>query len=397
MYIFKGHNYLMMEAAYTISTGKQIFYGIFATFLAGAAVALLFLGLRHTGDMAIFSPVIIGLMALAALVGGQVRKKVIISTDRVVATNILQTKELAIADIKGCRVGTKTIVVEPASPSGSKITINNYSDFVDSANLKKWFQENFKDLDATDLAEEQDQLLNDSRLGATKEEREAKITQSKWIGWSYMAIGIFTGLMCIPFDRKPAIIIFLIVYPLIGILIMALNKGLIKFISSTRRSVYSFTALGLFTPAFVLCLTGSLGYDIYDFHNAFLPAIVICLATTVLTYITGFNKDMPAVGQAIGMLLISAVYGFGCVVQVNCLFDKSSPNAVRTSVYDKHKNYNKREHYYLTLNPFSPGQDQKETEVSEGTYDKYNVGDNIEVELKKGVLNIPWYYLPDDY
>jgi hypothetical protein len=383
-----------MEVEYSVSTGKQVLYGIFAAFLAIIAIVMAVTGYRDD-QLALLLPAII-FAFLTVLIGGQIRKKVTISVERVVATNALQTKELATADIKGCRINEKVIVIEPTSADRPKITINNYLDFTDGDELKKWLRENFKDLDATDLAEEKEQLLNDGSLGATKEEREAKLTQSKWIGWSYMAVGTFSGLMCIPFDRKPAVIIYLSVYPLIGILVMALNKGLIKFLSSTKRSVYSFIAPGLFTPAFVLCLTGSLGYDIYDFHNAFLPAIVIGLISAGLIYITGFNKDMPDAAQVIGMVLVSAIYGFGCVVQVNCLFDKSAPRQIHTTINSKSKNYNKREHYYLDLNPFSPGQSLQNTEVSESTYDKYNAGDNIEVDLKKGLLNIPWYYLPDE-
>jgi len=173
----------MMEVEYTISTGKQIAYGIFSAFLVVIAVIFLSLSFSNPGDLPIVSPIIVGFILLAVLVGGQVRKKVIISAERVVATNVLQTKELATADIKGCRLGPKTIVIESLSPSGPKIIINNYSDFIDGEDLKKWLQDNFKDIDATDLAEEQDQLLSDGKLGATKEEREAKITQSKWIGY----------------------------------------------------------------------------------------------------------------------------------------------------------------------------------------------------------------------
>ena len=107
---------------------------------------------------------------------------------------------------------------------------------------------------------------------------------------------------------------------------------------------------------------------------------------------------MPSVaGQVTGMLVVSAVYAFGCTIQINCQFDHSVPQTVHTSIYNKYKNYNKREHYYLNLNPFSPGQDQKEIEVSPSTYAKYNLGDNIEVELKKGLIGIPWYYLPVEY
>lgn len=396
--IFRASQLFIMEAEYTISSPKQLFYGIFSAFLFAMAIVFLVLSFRQPGGLPIVSPIIICFVLLAVLVGGQLRKKVIISADRVVATNVLQTKELATADIKGCRIGAKTITIESVSPSGPKITINNYSDFIDNGDLKKWLQDNFKDLDAADLSEEQDELLNDGRLGATKQERETKITRSKWVGWSYMAIGMFLGFVCIPFDKNPAVVIFLILYPLAGILIMALSKGLIKFISNTRRSVYSFTALGIFMPAFVLCLTGSLGYNVYQYHNAFLPAIVVCMAMFALICITGFNKDMPSVGgQATGMMIISAIYAFGCIIQINCQFDHSAPQTVHTSIFDKHKNYNKREHYYLNLNPFSPGQDQKEIEVSSGTYNKYNMGDSIKVELKTGLFHIPWYYLPEEF
>ena len=240
--------------------------------------------------------------------------------------------------------------------------------------------------------------MHDGRFGATEEERQAKITQSKWMSWTYTGIGMFLGFASIPLDKKPAIVILLILYPLAGILLMGLSKGLIKFISDTRRSVYSFTVLGLFMPGFILCLTGALGYNISQYHNVFLPSIVVCLAMTGLIYLSGFNNDMPsAAGQVAGMLIVSAIYAFGCTIKVNCQFDNSAPRVVHTSIYNKYKNYNKREHYYLSLNPFSAGQNPEEIEVSEVTYGKYNVGDNIEVDIKKGLLNIPWYYLSEEY
>ena len=83
-------------------------------------------------------------MALAALFGGQLRKKVIISVDNVIKINALQKKELPTSEIKGCRISTKVIVIEPNTPSFPKIIINNYSDFHNSEDLTKWLKEEKK-------------------------------------------------------------------------------------------------------------------------------------------------------------------------------------------------------------------------------------------------------------
>jgi hypothetical protein len=383
-----------MEEEFTISSGWKFFYGLFACGIAIGGVFILKFAFTQT-PIALVPAVVI--LSLAVLVGGQLRKKIIISADRIAGTNILQTRELLTSNVKGCRIGPKTIVIEPDSTAYSKIIINNYSDFDSSEDLVTWLKQNFKDLDATELEAEHDRVLQDTSLGATKEERETKIKLAKWIAGIYSAVGLVAGFASIPFDKEKAVVIILIVYPLIGIFLMARSHGLIKFLSNPRRSIYSFIFLGLFVPVMSLCLGAAMGYNVYQYTNVYIPAAVLGLAIAGLFYLKGVNEDIPSVaGQVVMMLLTAAVYSYGTVVKINCLFDETPPVLSHTTVNSKYKEYNKGEHYYIWLNPFSPGGSAQQIEVGPETYSKYNAGDNIDIELKKGLFNIPWYYLADE-
>jgi len=383
-----------MDVEYTISPGKKIFYGVFSIFIACGALFLLSTVFTHPEKTGIAVPFCVALFFLAILIGGQIRKKVIISTDHIVGINVLQRKELSTANVKGCRIGTKTIIIEPISTPGPKIIINNYADFDDNEDLTKWLKENFKDLDTADLETEHKKVLSDVALGATTEQREAKIAKSKWTAGIYNAVGVIIGLGSIPFDKQLPIVIIVILYPLLGILIMATSSGLIKFLSNPKRSVYSFAFIGLMTPSIALCLCASLGYNIDDYQHGLLLALIICLPITASFYLTGLNKDLPSIfGQLTMMLIISLVYGYGTIIKINCMFDKTAPQIIQTSVSDLDITQNKGTHYYLWLKSWDADQNLKEIEVSSTTFYRYHVGSIIDVRVKKGLLNIPWYYL----
>ena len=379
---------------FTLSTGKKILYSLLAIFFLGIALLFLKLAFNDSNHPPIILLFTFSMMALAALFGGQLRKKVIISVDNVIKINALQKKELPTSEIKGCRVSAKVIVIEPNTPSFSKIIINNYSDFDNSEDLTKWLKENFKDLDALDLAEETEKVLNDSTLGATKEEREAKIKKAKWIAVVYNIAGLMFGLMSIPFDEKAGIVIAIVIIPIIGIIIMYRSNGLIKFLSDSKKSVKSFTFVGLVMPSFLLFFSALMGYNIYNYQPIWVPALFVCFTMFALYYLTGINRDIPSIiSQTIMMLIVSALYGYGSVVKLNCTFDGSKPQIIHTTIYNQNTQYSKGYHYYLYLNSWDSDQSPKKIEVSRSTYHEYHIGSNVDVKLKKGFLNIPWYYL----
>ena len=384
-----------MEKEFTIATGWKVFYGVFALLIGAGAIFILIAGFKSENSLpaAIAGGLIIA--GLAALIGGQLRKKVIVSAGRIINTNVLQTKEIPVASVKGCRIGPKVIVIEPHSPNHPKITINNYSDFNNSEALVDWLKKNFKDLNAADLGEARERLLQDTHLGATKEEREAKIKNAKWIAIIYSAIGFALVFATIPFDQNKAVALFLVIYPLLGIVIMACSGGLIKVLSDTKKSVYSFIFLGLAGPVMGLCFSDAFDYNILQYGNFYLPVLAVCLVTAGLLYTTGKNEQLSSItGQILIILLVSAGYGYGSVEKMNCLFDKTPPQIVHATIESKFKEYSKGEHYYLRLNPLTSGSGKQQVEVGAITYDKYTAGDRIDIDVKKGLLNIPWYFLP---
>ncbi len=141
-------------------------------------------------------PIII--LALAALlIISRFRRKVIISSERIVLITTFSTKELPTADIKGVRLGEKVIYIEPLSTLNPKIAIGNWSDISDVEDLTAWLRENFIDLDVADLKNEKDKLLHDTNLGFTEKEREEKLAKAKRVALVYTITGVATGIASI--------------------------------------------------------------------------------------------------------------------------------------------------------------------------------------------------------
>jgi hypothetical protein len=116
-----------MEREYTISTGWKIFMIIIvAIFLIGFSMFLFSMGEGKSNTPLIFLLPLAVLLLGIWIIAQQIRKKVIITDQSIIRINAFTTREIAIKDIKGCRVAQKVIVIVPLSPNDSKIVINNY-------------------------------------------------------------------------------------------------------------------------------------------------------------------------------------------------------------------------------------------------------------------------------
>lgn len=382
-----------MGQEFTISKGMKIFYIAIAVFLFGFAMFLFSLDHSKAGPAVLLMPISLLVFAIIIVVN-QVRSKVIISKYSVIKINAFSKKELLTVNIKGCRIGEKTISIEPASSSDSKIIINNYIDLSESEYLVKWLKENFKDLDSTDLKEEQKKILQDQGLGSTQAEREGKLAKAKQVALVYNILGMILGFALIFFKNTLFVAILMLAYPLLGIVIIIFSNGLIKFVSSKKRSVFSFIMPGLILPVFMMLIKSLAGYEISQYVHVWLPFIIFGLIIFVILFKSGVNNALPVTGQVFFMAIVGLLYDYGCTIQINCVFDKSEPQLIHAIVNDKWIEHSKGTYYHLKLNSWDLNQKPKDIEVSEEIYDKYVVGNNIDVFLKKGLLNIPWYYLP---
>jgi hypothetical protein len=93
------------------------------------------------------------------------------------------------------------------------------------------------------------------------------------------------------------------------------------------------------------------------------------------------------------MIIVALLYGFGCVRNINCAFDNSEPKQINTKVADKQVEHGKSTTWTLKLMSWDDNPSTKNIEVSQSVYDQYQVGNNIDIYIKPGLLAIPWYYI----
>jgi hypothetical protein len=379
-----------MEQEYKVALFGKIFYGICA---GGMAAFFGFMMISHPqNNKAIYlvsvAPIIICLLILVNLF----KSKVMIKETSITRQRLFYNRTLDFVNIKGVRVESKIIFIEPLDVSYPSIKISNYDNLAKSEELTKWLREKFIDLDKVDLEKEKEALLNDNSLGYTPEGREAKISKMRQIA---MAYNIWGFVMCIIliFVRNSSVSFWSgALYPLLGIAIMRFSSGLIKFVGASQRSLHMGIFLGLAMSVINVLIVAIAAYEVLSFANAWPIVAAITIALFILLYSTGINKiEGVAKGQVVAMLVTAFIYSFGNTVVINCLFDRSVPTNFTTTVADEYISSGKGAHYHLKLNPWKANGRIKEVDVSKTDYEKAPIGSSIIIYEKKGLFNIPWF------
>lgn len=381
-----------MDQEFTVSTGMKIFYGVLAIGLFGFSLFLFSIPKNPDVSPAVYLLPLAFLVFPILIIINIFKRKVTIGNDRILCIKLFSQKELATTDIKGYRAGQKVISLESNSPD-NKITISNYIDLSDSENLLSWIKENFTDLDATDLKASEEYFLNEQHLGFTVEDRIQTLKKANVTANVYNAIGFVGGLGIIFLKDDYFRMCCALIYPILGIFIMAFSKGLIKFISNKKKSVYPFVMLGFFMPGLILFFY-SLDIHVLQYHNMWLPLFIISTVLLGALYRFGINKEAgSANGQIILMLFITVIYSFGGLITINCNFDKSSSQEFHTSITNKWTTSGKGSHYHIKLKPWQKSQGSQEIDISRSEYESTSIGTSVSVFVKKGYLSIPWYFI----
>jgi hypothetical protein len=366
--------------------GWKIFYCALAIGMILFSAVIATTDRSQSGDLILVIPAAVSLFALLIL-ASQLKNKIIISAESIKRVTVFGNKEIATADINGCRISDKNIIIEPISPSGTKITLNSYTQLADSADLVSWLTTNFKDLDDIDLKQQEEQILHDPSLGFTEQEREGKLKWAKQIAMAYNGLGVALGILAIIFRDNHYLFIFSIIYPLIGIAIMRLSKGLIKFFSNRKRSAYPAIFLGMYFSALMTGVPMGARYNLLSYDHIWLPCVVVTLTLTALLYISGLNKAADGIAvQVFLMVMVSAFCAFGTTIGTNCDFDSSAPQKFHSTILQHWVHHGKSNSYYIKLRPWGPHTEAKAVSVSSSFFDEINDGDVVTIYLKKGYL-----------
>lgn len=379
-----------MTEEYKVSAGLKLFYGLCSW---GMFVFSLWLlpGADPKGVIPLIIITVVFFCVSVLVTINIFRRKVVVSKTDMVCVFLFSTRKIEIADIKGARIERSVVIIESLKEGIKPIVISNYDDLKNSDKLRAWVQNNFKDLNDIDLQNEHQQLLNDSKLGNTEDERLKKLTRAKTIATAYNIGATVLGFAMIFFNSTFGLYV-LLGLPLIVICIFHFSGGLIKFLSNSQRSIYRQIVFGISLSCFYLFLHSFLSYSLFELKNIWLPALLTMGIFFLLLYSKGINHSIGVIKQqVIAMFVVSALYGFSSVRSVNCAFDNSNKKIFEATILKHRVSKGRSTSYFLTLSAWGPQANVEEVEIGRKLYYDVSVGDTVEIQLKEGLLHIPWF------
>jgi hypothetical protein len=180
--------------------------------------------------------------------------------------------------------------------------------------------------------------------------------------------------------------------PIASLLAMMSLKGSISFETKNKSEVPSLT-FALAAPSAALAWRALNDFHILLFDNAWMPAIAVSILFSVLILLFSADvKRKPA--YLLVTLIFGFMYGYGAVIEANCLLDWSLPQTYRARVLDKRTSYSSKSHsYYIKVTPWGPRNDEQEISIKKGEFSQIRVNDEITMNLKSGTLDIPWFVI----
>ncbi|GAA4319519.1 hypothetical protein GCM10023149_18260 [Mucilaginibacter gynuensis] len=344
-------------------------------------------GAVSPAGMIVFS--IFGAAGFLLLLLWIIREKLIITQQSFIRNTLFGQKEIHFDDVKGFNKDNKNIYIRSKS-SSRKIIISENTGKVKA--LKEWLSQNFINLDVVEYEQERQAILSNTDYGYSDEDRISKLEQAKTLARFINIAGIVIALW-IGFYTKPYLlaIVIGIVFPLIPLVAIKTSNGLIKF-DSKKNSAHPSLLIAFLAPTIALVFRCIFDFDILLYQNLLLISggVFIALIVALLMGAPFFDFKGEKAGLIVGIILIY-VYSFVTTALINTTFDKSAPEYYHAKVLDKSVHRGKSTTYHLQLAPWGPNHESKDETVSQDMYNSVDVDEDVNVELKKGLLDAPWY------
>jgi len=388
-----------MEQEYKTSTGYKIFYGLGIICLICFTIYLSIIDTKD-GKAIIILP-LLGIIVSALVIVNLSKRKVIISDYSVKYISIWGSKEIVNKDVKGYRVLDKRIVIYPLDSLSSKINIKDYSSIGDSFELIKKLSGIYTDLDAVSYQDNINEIYNNNEFGNTKEDRISALKKSKRTALIYNCGGILIFIISLIFTefilKDDLIKIVFVLYPIAGIILLILSKGLIKLVSG-KNSAFGSLIAGMYTSTIASLIIFITHYDFVTVSNLCLPVLIISVVIGIVVWKYGYDKSENAVkGQLILLILISIFYACPLTMFVNCKLDASAPTVYKSKILGRDISHNNGRNYcHITISTWGAEQQYSPVlHIDQKLYDNLESEQFVNVNIKHGLLNIPWFYVTE--
>ena len=184
-----------------------------------------------------------------------------------------------------------------------------------------------------------------------------------------------------------------ILIPIIGILFALNHKGKvgIDFRKWNNTPIPKIDSAILF-PSFALILRALIDIKIIGFINIFIYAVIISIPLiSILFYSTKeyLSGKKIFTGFFWGILFIFT-YGCGTAILTNALLDQSEPEFYKARIINKKIENGKNIAYRIDFEPWGPIEQNDLMRVSKTEFERLNINDSIELELRTGFLKTQW-------
>lgn len=377
-----------MEKEYTTAIGYKILYGSLSLILI--SVALLWVipsnnNVIHVPGLLVF-PVLTIVVSVLVLIN-LYRRKLIISNYGIRYINIWRTKELPENAIKGFRFIDKSIIIEPISQDYSKLRIRDYLSLSPNKEMLASLDQNFQNLDQADFENNKKEILSDVSWDLPTEQKELKLNNSRKyaIRYSITAIVLFVISIYVH-SSYPILPMILLIYPLFGIFLIIYSKGLINLYAK-KNSANSPLIIGLIFTNVALINQSWASIKIMDYNKVIEPVGITAgiIIVLLLAIVIKKRPEKPVI-QFIYAVFFAITYAIGSMLMINSNFDYSKPTPISARLI-------RGENSCCNLLIAEPGEFQySSVSVSRSKFESLPSGAKVYIDIKAGLLGIPWVY-----
>lgn len=325
-----------------------------------------------------------------------VKTKLVIKDKQFIQTRIFSIRTLGFDEIEGFKIDENYTYLIPNNDKKA-ITVTKY--FSDTYGLRNFLASNFKDLDEADKNKVLTKLLTNKKYGKNENEIIVKIEKIKKVTrpLNWIALGLALALWFYP-KFYELLTILNIVIPIIALGIIIKSKGLVHILSADD-SPYPTLNTALSVPPLVLLIRAITDYDIYSYLNIWFPIVV--LTGGIMYLLVKYSEDEFKIENKTEKFIVYpfftiaiGIFMFALIIQLNCTFDSREYQTFETTVISKEISKSRRSKTYkINVGDWNGKGKNTEIRITRNQYSNLNESDKIEIILRPGLLNIPWYHI----
>ncbi len=334
---------------------------------------------------------LVAFMALGCyLAGSAIVSRLILDGDQIQIQTLFKTRSATLDEIEGYRtISTRNGSYLQLQLKQGRGTLTIPHSFDTDEDFSAWLHR-LTDLDEQSRQAILNQIEQNPELGSTPDERLAGLSTART--WN-IAVSAVAGaaLVLLLFGGPPLhalCSVVLILAPALAIF-LAHRQPLLYTLFKPRRDPRTDITFAFVIGSFGLLFAANNTHFVT--LRPLLPWMAL-IAISVLLACARFLEGNPQfLGSALALLMISSLYGFGVITQLDFLPGQAPPQSFTAQVTGQHSSHGRSTTYYLDLDPWGPIESRNSISVPWSVYNSTQPGDWICIELHPGALHVPWY------